>query len=410
MQSYSRQTLGKLTSNTSTILGSTSSSTDTVASSKDLTVVNGNIQGDKKVPNPITFSRVVKDFGYSTTRLESIAYGSKSYQDIRGPSQFAQGSSTSPMLGTVDFGRTSDRAIEKVYNKLRGNSNLIVDIAEGHQTIAMLKKTLLFQTLAGNFFKNIEKSRRYRRFPKNTTGDQRKLDWVTNKWLEYRYGWTPLVHSIYDAADNMLKDLRGGLINLKGRSGAKIEGAFVRLQGDGSYSDPFIEVSGNLYWRTEYSCLFRVPSGANLADWTSLNPLGIAWELLPLSFVADWFVNVSQQLSLWENLVLYNKHFLGGYRTDSYLEETSWSRYGVTRQPWVYAPNGVNLISGSYSGISQHYKKRLSFKDRQVLVNLPIPAGVRLDVNLNAKRMLDATGLIHQLFARKMRALQPLLK
>lgn len=372
-----------------------------------LYVTNGNVPGAPprfKRPNPFSFRKAYIDYGHFGYRSKTAYAGRYAYTTVTGPATIAGIGSSSPIVDTPDFGRTRDRAMEKIYDQLRGNSNLVVDWAERIQTLRMLKDTLNFRTLAGTFFKNVVKTPAYKRMPKGPDGYQRRLDYATSKWLEYRYGWSPLIYSIYDLADTLDRDLRGGLVYVKGRSGYRTQRTLT-TGGSGSTGNPYIGFEGQLKVRTEYGLYFRIPPGVQIQDWTSLNPLGIAWELTPLSFVADWFVNVSQCLSLWENLVLFNKHFEGGYQTDSFLETTNWFQYGYGFQPFIFNPINGDVLSGEESSINGSSVRRIAFKDRQIIINLPIPAGLRLNVKLNAKRMLDASALIHQLFAKRIRNL-----
>jgi hypothetical protein len=164
--------------------------------------------------------------------------------------------------------------------------------------------------------------------------------------------------------------------------------------------------------RAEIVCTFRVPEGQQIYDWTSLNPVGIAWELMPLSFVADWIVNVSDVLSLWENQVIFANYFVGGYATSSYREEYSYQESGSSSFPMkFYPPNpetgegGGDPMPGTYS--SSVFRRgeavRLA-KNRAVLTQLPTPMqGLRIRPEFNAKRFLDAAALFHTFTKSKAR-------
>jgi len=361
-------------------------------------VTNGNVQGDKKRPNPISFTKefftfvhgVDTVFTYSSAKpYTNIAYG---IRDNNPPYPL--------LVPDLSFGALQDRCMEKIYDQIRGKSNLAVDLAEGHQTLRMLRNTLKLRSLLGEFFKEFvnPKNKRFMRLSKG----QRRLDYLSSKWLEYRYGWQPLVYSIYDAMDTLGKTyVDRSIVPCKARASMSDVDNLVR--GSGTYSDLRISEFGRLNKRCEVSIHFHLPPGLQIYDWTSLNPLGIAWELMPLSFVADWVLNVSQQLSLWENYFLFSSRFRDGYVTKGYRWDVSGTKTGSSTFPYQYWPNGT-VMDGQYQqSRSYAYAYRATYKDRSVLLSLPLPHGLAIKVNFGSQRQLDAAGLIHQLVGRKLR-------
>lgn len=367
-----------------------------------LDVVNGLVSGDRKNPNPISFKKII---GRGTTFLETtsgVKWGAGISTSTTG-NLYGGGDSTTPTLPR-DYGRTSDNAIAKVYDKIKGNSNLVVDLAESAATIRMLRSTVNLKQLLGGFFTKITRvSKRGR-----ANQAQMSLDYVTGKWLEYRYGWMPLLNSIYDAMDQMSHRV----INLNpvvtGQSGYETQNE--TLVGAGSYVSPRTWEKFELSCRTQYGIQFELPPGLQIYDWTSLNPLGIAWELLPLSFVGDWVVNVSQQLELLENYWIYNSRFRKGYRTDTCREKAVSSTFGYTALPRQYWSNGTPIDNEQYvKSISRGWTRTISQKDRTVLTSLPMPTGLRLNVKVGSARQLDSAALIHQLLVKKLRKFSTLI-
>jgi hypothetical protein len=373
-------------------------------------VLNGLVIGNFKDPNPITFTKRISTYGNATSYRRESSGGNIVTTQTYGPAPCGGNmSADAPVLGSVDFGRTRDRALEKCFDQLRGGPNLVVDWAERAQTVKMLRNAVSLQKLLLEVQKAVTGSTRYKRLPKGDAGVGPRLDLLTEKWLEYRYGWTPLVMSIYDIVEQVRKSFlpggdTGGIIYVRGRSSSKLvmdENEWKAQEGTGSFDSPKIQVQGTLSFRTEMAFYFNIPQGTVLSDFTSLNPLLVAWELVPYSFVADWFVNVSQYLSLWENWVLYNKHFQGGYVTDSYQERTIWTGTGSSSLPWLYHANGQSY-QGLTASRSLRGSKRLSYKDRRRVYSLPFPSGIRLKVNLNAKRVADSAALLYGIATRKL--------
>lgn len=397
----------------------------------------GVITGDRKRPNPHSFRiiRSAKGLEYQSNR--TVSFGAIRMTTVTGPLMMPGYTSFGPSK-TIDYGRCRNRCLEKIFDQLGGNSNLIIDFAERGATIKMLKQTLAFRKYAlitlGDIVKKVTRDRKAREkwftgLSKNSAKarssrirntrhkpkvsrdirlgpdkGQRFLDEVTGRWLEYRYGWLPLMYSVYDAVDTIYRDIREKVIHVKARSGYS-DNTVAKPLGAGTFEDPYRQMTTHdLSVRTEMSILFAIPNDANrLGAWTSLNPLRIAWELLPLSFVADWFVNVGQTLKNLEDWQLRSNQFLKGYQTDSFKEVTRITTWGQTHVPFLYYPNGTPL-SGRSSYVFNRTGEHVQLsKERIILNSLPKPGGIRVQFELNTHRMLDAVGLIQQIFVKRYR-------
>lgn len=308
---------------------------------------------------------------------------------------------TSVIAGTYDTSGVDDRCLEKLLEAVRGeHANLAVDLAEVRQTIKMLRNATKFTKLVGEFARDVVKKRGYKKIRPGPTQGQRRLDYVNGKWLEYRYGWLPLISSIHSIGEAMRKRRETQLVYLKARSGQKKEET-IRT-GDRSFGNPEKIRYLNGSYRCEIGVLFDLPTGPQWSDWTSLNPAAIAWELVPFSFVADWFIGVGQCLENWENWFTYANNFVTGYKVSSYKETRSYQDNGYTSSPVQYWENG-RPKDGTYL----QFRHGVSFVhstvyNRVVLHSLPMPGGPRLKNGLNSKRMLDSAALISQI-VRKFR-------
>lgn len=119
---------------------------------------------------------------------------------------------------------------------------------------------------------------------------------VGNNWLEFHFGWSPLVGDIHDG----LKVIADHIPPWRIRAAARFKGQDrpipLKPSGfvDGTYySDAVMEMRVRLGATIEI-----VNPNLWLANSLGLiNPLSVAWELVPFSFVADWFFNVSTVIS-----------------------------------------------------------------------------------------------------------------
>lgn len=115
---------------------------------------------------------------------------------------------------------------------------------------------------------------------------------IAGKWLELQFGWLPLMQDIHDTAQLIQKGFRE-----KTHLASNIR-VLKDTQGDSPYID------GNYEFHTEGSARYTMkvfyeidPSVLRqLGEAGLINPVEIAWELVPFSFVVDWFLPVGNFL------------------------------------------------------------------------------------------------------------------
>lgn len=132
-----------------------------------------------------------------------------------------------------------------------------------------------------------------RAFRKKQTKTWRQRGEVASDlWLEFHFGWVPLVKDIGAAIDVLQKPFNP--VAAKGRGKATAT--------SGSKPSPLsYGVSDTHKWTSRVQLIAEVHvSNPNLylANQLGLvNPAIVVWELVPFSFVVDWFTNVSSFLS-----------------------------------------------------------------------------------------------------------------
>lgn len=116
-------------------------------------------------------------------------------------------------------------------------------------------------------------------------------------WLQYTYGWHPLVSDVYTIINKPFNDPSGVIDTTHHGDNTYVNNNTLSLVKNGSFSVKSryrIKVRGKV-----------TVSGAALAAASSYgitNPPLLVWELLPYSFVVDWFIGVGDYLQLMTGL------------------------------------------------------------------------------------------------------------
>lgn len=128
---------------------------------------------------------------------------------------------------------------------------------------------------------------------------------AANAWLEMKYGWVPLLADVKAAADAIasryvtkppVTRVKGQAVGSSQASGTINDTLVVGATGAGWYANVSGVLNQTKVCRRGFVAR-RVPGAASLATELGFtNPLLVAWELVPLSFVADWFIPVGKYL------------------------------------------------------------------------------------------------------------------
>lgn len=322
-------------------------------------LVGPNISGNHRTANPNSFRKTV--ITYANGWMNSVGpNGDGTY--ISGAQAGGPNGSGRPVFDK-NTNNLRNRALAKLAEKSRGSLDLSIDLLEGHQTAAMLRKVAKLSNFIHRFS------------PKQ---------WANN-WLEYQYGWRPLAQSIYETASLMTKPAKEGITVLETRMSESERKQYVQnLSGLISVWEGTLNKRILLKVRLN----FRPGTLQNLSMISSLNPVSIAWELLPYSFVADWVIDIGGYLRNMETAYLNDLIFMDGFQTIGYLQVWSGSLSG-----------SQDLGGGSTTTASGTQIERETYKSRTVLSGYPIPTFPRVEVDLGWERVVSAGALLKQRFS-----------
>lgn len=210
-------------------------------------------------------------------------------------------------------------------------------------------------------------------------------------WLEYQYGWKPLLADIYGSAE-VLSKLHESPRPLR----------FTAMSsGNQKLNRPFATwaVNGSTY-RTKLDLLYAdscryvleieedISGLKGLAEAGLTNPLLLAWEVIPYSFVADWFIPLGNYLQQLE-----------------YARGCSFKRGSVR-----WKRSAVGEVFHELIAVTEGYR-RGSVKDldidirwrkdtREILGSFPYQELPRFSPKLGVERVLSGIALFNQIFAR----------
>lgn len=108
-------------------------------------------------------------------------------------------------------------------------------------------------------------------------------------WLEFQYGWKPLVSDIYGSVAALdKKSLDRWMVTARGKASSRTQGEVEIHNSDNPLQNYWVKadvIHGSM------ARIDAIPSSGALKTAASVglaNPLSLAWELLPFSFVVDW--------------------------------------------------------------------------------------------------------------------------
>lgn len=320
----------------------------------------------------------VNPYGLNLQRIAAMQIQGD-YFYSSGAKEFANG----PILNTVPRGATYppfdstnlyNEAVSKLNDKSRGDLDISVDLAEAHKTGKMFNATKNAVDYWNQFWK--------RSGPKWVRALAGGSKVAANAWLEFTYGWKPLASTLYGAADESLRLVVNKIEHHRGRASQLVVPAYVTLETIwGPVNFPV--VGGGI----KYSITLGVALTTDQHDparWSSLNPVSIAWELMPYSFVVDWFYDVGGYLRNVETSLLYMNRFRTGYRTDLSVSK-------VTCQITDKLVSAGETHSSIHRGTVEHVDI-----NRKVLTSYPAPYLPSFEAKLGSSRLLSAASLLRQ--------------
>lgn len=228
-----------------------------------------------------------------------------------------------PYLQGWGSGDIMNRAMNKAYADFidkfqNGSAQLGASIAEGREAFDMISKRSrslynAYRNLRRGNLKgalgalSVQPKRKHRNVARTSSSEASAL------WLEYHFGWSPMLGDIYDAAGVLLNPAHQPPSPLVGFGKVMYP---YRSSGANSSSDSYSRkmsfegtakaTTGGLVVITSFNSVERQRLGM-------ANPASVAWEVVPFSFVVDWMFSVGNVVGAWTDLI--GTRIISGFQT-----------------------------------------------------------------------------------------------
>lgn len=283
-----------------------------------------------------------------------------------------------------------NESIVSALERMRGGIDLSVDAFQIMQTVRMIKRPV--QTFTKLYEQFREKklleyaSRKWKRRPPFHK-------FLSDSWLEYIYGWMPLLQTTYEIAGQMGNIAKPGptMQVFKGSSQITETRSKDEIRSFAGTTHK-VSVTHSTFYGSRIYLLMKMSDAKkaqHVSTYTSLDPTSIAWELVPFSFVVDWFYDIGSYLRSCETALMYSSLFHSGWK----------STIRVTNTQAVGLPRNFSGAVGSLSGSGS--AQLISF-GRARFSNIPSPSKpvVQGATDLSWSQLTSALALLAQAFGK----------
>jgi hypothetical protein len=261
-------------------------------------------------------------------------------------------------------------ALQEALADLLPSLDVLTELAEAHKTVKM------FCDARRRFVSLVKEALR---------GGMHTVHAASSAWLEWRYGWRILGYSIEDFVkyQNHPWETRAfikGSSSLRGgKTAESVEETASTTYGHNPYYRDYTQVT-NHTTELQWHCRVRAKVTGESLNLVA-SPAVTLWELVPFSFVADWFLTTGDALKAWTAMAkLHQKTCSLGFK----YKETTRIKLGE-KLPGT----GAYAVDGDIQPPSRILESTIKGRMQKVAVaSFP-----RWRVNLSTPKVLDALAL-----------------
>lgn len=250
--------------------------------------------------------------------------------------------------GTAGYSTAAyNKCLSRLYEGLRGGIDVSVDLVQHRQTREMV----------GGLYKNLFRAEQIADNLIAAGKWTKSLNWrqavrlLSGKWLEYAYGIKPTAQTVFDLLHREMQP-DNTVIKLEAHASDNyVETIDAAAEGGTTVRD-----RGSILYKRR--CMaeveFKIANARllNLSAYSSLNPVSLAWETLPFSFVVDWIYDIGGYIRNLESAMISGTYPASGWIVQGYRIQSSVSRTGANFYPsqpsWydLYDLSGSHMLSG----------------------------------------------------------------
>lgn len=252
--------------------------------------------------------------------------------------------------------------------------NVAQFFAEGEQTVRLIKDNIIRIGKAYASLKHGDMASAARALgvaiPQGSWNYAKRFERNQSKalargWLELQYGWLPLLSDIFGAVEQVQKHFKkqAPIIRVSSRKSIEHDDCVIQTS---QYND--IITTRRTKYEVSVRCSFKLsqPVLKELNELGITNPLLLAWELTPFSFVVDWLLPIGTFLSALD--ATFGVTFVDGSTTFFEKNQTTRTQVGNGKKFYLSSYRHYNCESGSFSS----HQESVSCT-RQRLLAFPLP-------------------------------------
>lgn len=265
-----------------------------------------------------------------------------------------------------------------------GIASLLVTYAEMPKTIGMLLKAYDYLRRPLQ-----DVAKKFRRM----SGKER-IDKVNEWWLEGRYGWRPFIYdvmSIHEAQHHVAKSrrtVRGGIPAWNYETDTIV----TSYLWNGLRSDLVRAIKYSGHVSAGQTCDYATGMMHGFRKFGIYDIVGAGWDLVPYSFVVDWFINVGDAAKAMQAYALIDERI--GWTKYTLKCESVLSHNVVQPGPIPYGLGVVEIVSVINEGEFPHYT--LKEWNREAVTNFMPTIGLRCDLDMT--KVIDGAALLRNLW------------
>ncbi len=218
----------------------------------------------------------------------------------------------------------------------------------------------------------------------------RKKD-IADQWLSLQYGWKPLISDIYGLCEDLHKRYTSDNLN-RVKVSAKLKERKTSPEVWSTFAGTISRGQVITQAIVSYMCRARLDEHiATLAATGVTNPLEVAWEITPWSFVVDWFLPVGRYIE--QHTAADGWVFYDGCRSEllTVTEKIRGNKNrAYTAGQWSYTDE-QNIFGEFHTVTFQRFE----------LSSWPIPDIPRFKNPLSAQHVQNSIALLSQMFGRR---------